>query len=75
MPAVVVMENVGGVAHHGDGGRRPIDEILDRFRTMGYRGECDFFNSADYALPHYRHRVHVASMSCIVCKILIIRYH
>lgn len=54
-PLGFIIENVPGMATLYDGQIK--DEILRRFRTMGYNIECKILCAADYGVPQTRRRL------------------
>ncbi len=55
MPKAFVIENVPGMATLYEGQIK--DEILKRFRKMGYNTECKILCAADYGVPQMRKRL------------------
>ena len=53
-PKGFIIENVPGMATLYDGQIK--DEILKRFRNMGYNVECKILCAADYGVPQIRQR-------------------
>lgn len=54
-PKAFIIENVPGMATMYDGQVK--DEILRRFRNMGYNVECKILCAADYGVPQIRKRL------------------
>lgn len=54
-PKGFIIENVPGMATLYDGEIK--EEILRRFRRMGYNVECDILCAADYGVPQIRNRL------------------
>lgn len=54
-PDFFVMENVARLFTHNKGGTR--EEIISKFKKIGYKVECRILNSADYGVPQMRRRV------------------
>ena len=54
-PRGFIIENVPGMATMYDGQVK--DEILRRFRAMGYNVDCDILCAADYGVPQIRKRL------------------
>ena len=54
-PKGFIIENVPGMATMYDGQVK--DEILRRFRAMGYNVDCDILCAADYGVPQIRKRL------------------
>ena len=54
-PKAFVIENVPGMATLYDGQIK--DEILKRFRNMGYNVDCQILCAADYGVPQMRRRL------------------
>ncbi len=54
-PKAFIIENVPGMATLYDGQIK--DEILKRFRNMGYNVDCKILCAADYGVPQVRNRL------------------
>lgn len=54
-PKYFVMENVARLFTHNNGATK--DEILSKFRSLGYNVDCKIVNAADYGVPQLRYRV------------------
>lgn len=54
-PSFFVMENVARLYTHNNGRTR--EEILLKFKEIGYYVKCKILNSADYSVPQIRKRV------------------
>jgi DNA (cytosine-5)-methyltransferase 1 len=54
-PKFFVMENVARLYTHNKGSTR--QEIISKFKKIGYNVECKVLNSADYGVPQIRKRV------------------
>lgn len=55
MPKGFIVENVPGMATMYDGQVK--DEVLRRFRKLGYKVECKVLCAADYGVPQIRNRL------------------
>lgn len=54
-PSFFIMENVARLYTHNNGKTK--DEIISKFRDIGYYVECKILNSVDYEVPQIRRRV------------------
>lgn len=54
-PSFFVMENVARLYTHNNGKTK--EEIISKFKKIGYKVECKVLNSADYGVPQIRKRV------------------
>ncbi len=54
-PRFFVMENVARLYTHNKGSTR--NEIISKFKEIGYNVECKILNSADYEVPQIRKRI------------------
>jgi len=54
-PGFFVMENVARLYTHNNGKTK--EEIISKFKKIGYKVECRVLNSADYGVPQIRKRI------------------